>query len=346
VSIHIINPLLDSRWDDLVARHPRASAFHQRGWLEALARTYGHKPLVLTTASAGEALSNGVVLCHVSSWITGTRLVSLPFTDHCEPLLNEISEYEEVSNWLRAECDRQRWKYVELRPLLQAGGASYGLQPSRSCYFHELDLGPSLQQLFRTLHKDCIQRRIRRAEREGLSHEVGRSEELLDEFYRLLLITRRRLQLLPQSRAWFRNLLECMGDKIQIRVVRKDSTPTAAMLTLRHRSSVIYKYGCSDRTFHSLGVMPLLFWRLIEESKASGAEVIDFGRSDLESKGLITFKERFGTTRRLVTYYRYPSTVRGATATSWDLHAVRQFFSILPDVVCCTAGRILYRHIG
>ena len=261
VNINIINPLSDNRWDDLVARHPRASAFHQRGWLEALARTYGYKPLALTSADAGEPLSDGIVLCRVSSWITGTRLVSLPFSDHCEPLLNDPGHFLEFTNWLRAKCDRQRWKYFELRPLLRVHSANCGLYPSRSYCFHELDIRPSSEQIFRGLHKDCIQRRIRRAEREGLFYEVGRSEQLADEFYRLLLITRRRHQVLPQPRAWFRNLGECMGDKIQIRLVRKDATPIAAILTLRHQLSVVYKYGCSDKKFHNLGAMPLLFWK-------------------------------------------------------------------------------------
>jgi hypothetical protein len=44
VNIHTTNPLSDSHWDDLVARHPRASAFHQWGWLEALSRTSGEGP--------------------------------------------------------------------------------------------------------------------------------------------------------------------------------------------------------------------------------------------------------------------------------------------------------------
>ncbi|MGC1628409.1 MAG: hypothetical protein WA735_16235, partial [Candidatus Acidiferrales bacterium] len=60
VGIHTLNPLEDSRWDDLVARHPRASAFHQRGWLQALARTYGYEPVVLTTSSPIAELKNGL----------------------------------------------------------------------------------------------------------------------------------------------------------------------------------------------------------------------------------------------------------------------------------------------
>jgi hypothetical protein len=345
VNIHITNPLSDSRWDDLVARHPHASAFHQRGWLEALSRTYGYQPLVLTSTPADKPLSDGIVLCRVSSWITGTRLVSLPFADHCDPLLNDLAELCEFTNWLRAERDCQRWRYVEIRPLSRIQDEDHGLQPSQSFCFHELDLTPGLEQIFRGLHKDSIQRRILRAEREGLWYEAGRSERLVEEFYRLLLITRRRHHLLPQPRLWLKNLVECMGDNIEIRVARKDTTPIAAMLTLRHRSSVIYKYGCSDEKLHNLGGMPFLFWKLIEESKALGVAKIDFGRSDLDQESLITFKDKFGATKKLLNYYRYPKATEGKSA-GWDRHGIRRFFSVLPDAVSATAGRILYRHIG
>jgi CelD/BcsL family acetyltransferase involved in cellulose biosynthesis len=346
VTIQVLDPLADSRWDDLVLRHPEASAFHARGWLQALARTYGYEPLALTSASADQPLKDGVALCRVSSWLTGARLVSLPFADHCELLLDDLGESLEFMNWLRTDCDRQRWKYIEIRPLSEIQDGAYGLHPSRSYCFHELDIRPNLEEIFRGFHKDSIQRKIRRAEKEELSYETGRSKQLLDEFYRLVLITRRRHQLLPQPRAWFENLIECMGDKVHVRVARKGGTPISAMLTLRHRSSVIYKYGCSDERFHNLGGMPFLFWRLIEESKTSGAERIDFGRSDLDNGGLIAFKDKFGTTRRPLTYYRYPYTEKGELTKSRRTEVARQFLSFLPDAVCSQAGKLLYRHMG
>jgi len=345
VDINCINPLSDSRWNDLVARHPHASAFHNRGWLEALSRTYGYESFVLTSTPANQPLNDGVVFCRVSSWITGTRLVSLPFSDHCDPLLNDLAELREFSSWLRLKRDSERYKYIEIRPLSQIADEDREFQWSQSYCFHELDLTPSLEQIFRKLHKDSIQRRIQRAEREGLVYEAGRSERLVNEFYRLLLITRRRHHLLPQPRLWLKNLVECMRDNIEIRVARKESTPIAAMLTLQHRSSVIYKYGCSDEKFHNLGGMPFLFWKLIEESKTSGAEKVDFGRSDLNQRTLIAFKDKFGATKKLLHYYRYPK----ATETGrrrWDGRILRQFFSILPDSVSTTAGKVLYRHIG
>ena len=346
MKINILDPLVDRRWDQLVASHPSASVFHDRGWLNALARTYGYQPLVITTANASEALENGIVLCRVSSWITGTRLVSLPFSDHCEPLLENLGQLPEFLAWLRKECDLQAGRYVELRPASGNLIGGCGLEPSCSYWFHELDLRQTLDQLFRHLHDNSIRRKVLRAEREGLSYEAGQSTRLFDEFYGLLRATRRRHRLLPQPRSWFRNLLEFMGDKLQIRVARKNGAPIAAMLTLQHKSSVVYKYGCSDKRSHSLGGMPFLFWRLVEESKARGASKIDFGRTDLNNKGLIIFKDRFGTSKKLITYYRHSQTRSPGVANLSNSRVVQNFLSFLPQAVSSTAGRLLYRHMG
>ena len=83
-----IEPLKDLRWEPFLARHPRASVFHSSAWLAALHRTYGFQPIAYTTSSAGEDLENAMVFCRVESWLTGRRLVSLPFSDHCEPLVD------------------------------------------------------------------------------------------------------------------------------------------------------------------------------------------------------------------------------------------------------------------
>ena len=315
VNLQVIRPLSDSRWEELAARHPRASVFHQRGWLEALHRTYGYEPLAITSAPPGAPLQDAVVLCRVSSWLTGTRLVSLPFADHCEPLWDVSPGSANPLEWLPPECERQHCKYVEVRPLSSEAGREANLQPSRSYCFHQLDIHPEESQLFAGLHKSSIQRAIRRAECEPLAYESGGSPVLQQEFYRLLLSTRRRHRIPPQPRAWFTNLVQSMGENVLIRVARNNGKAIAAIFTLRHGSTVVYKYGCSDERFHSLGGMSLLFWRMIQESKADGAATIDLGRSDLDNQGLITFKDRWGASKSTLTYYRYPA-LRRAAATS------------------------------
>lgn len=345
MQLYLTDPLADSRWDDLVSRHPSASAFHRRGWLQALAQTYGYEPWVLTSTPEGQSLNDGILFCRVSSWITGTRFVSLPFTDHCEPLLQPGSDLRDYIAWLIEKRDHERWKYFELRPLTpqQEPGASHA---GRSFVFHKLDLRLPPEQIFRNLHKDSIQRKIRRAEREKLSYETGRSQQLLDEFYRLVLITRKRLQVLPQPRKWFANLREHMGENLQIRIARKNGVAIAGLLSLRHRSSVIYKYGGSDKKFHNLGGMPFLFWKLIEESKAEGAEQIDFGRTELTNRGLITFKNRLGAARTQLTYQRYSRGEAAGPVAQWDWRATKYVVAHLPNSLSYAAGRMLYRHMG
>jgi CelD/BcsL family acetyltransferase involved in cellulose biosynthesis len=341
-----IDPLTDTRWDDLVACHPRASAFHRRGWLEALKHTYGYTPLVLTSASAGEPLTDGIVACRISSWLTGTRLVSLPFADHCDPLFGESSEELKASARLVEEFTGQHYKYLEFRPMRAWASLQNQFLPFESFYFHELDLRPSLGQLFKGLHKDSIRRKIRRAEKEQLSYEAGRTGELIQAFYNLQMITRKRHHLPPQPKSWFQNLVKHMGEDVHIRVARKNGVAIAAILTLRHRSTVIYKYGCSDGAFHQLGGMPFLFWKVIEESKASGAERLDFGRSEMDNEGLIAFKDKFGTTKRTLTYFRYPGKKKKQKYLHEDSRFMRRMLCMVPDGVLSAVGRALYKHIG
>lgn len=342
----MINPLTDSRWNDLVANHPRASAFHTRGWLEALARNYGYDPFAITSSPADRPLSDGIVVCRVASWITGKRLVSLPFSDHCEPLVNDPGDLFQFARWLRTECDSQRWRYVELRPLTIDPGGEGDLKESARYWFHELDLEPTVQQLFQRLHRECIRRKIRKAEQSHLSYQVGNSEQLVNDLYRLVLITRKRHRLLPQPRKWFQSLARAMGPNLQIRLVRKDDVATAGMITLRHRSTIIYKYGFSDAKFHHLGVMPFLFWHLIQESKSAGLEKIDFGRSDPDQDGLIIFKDRLGAEKRSISYFRYSRTSQKQRSTVLNSETIRELLSVLPGPLASTAGRFVYRHVG
>jgi len=345
MDLRIIDPLTDPRWAALTATHPKASVFHQKAWLEALARTYRYKLLAVTSTPLDEPLRDGIALCEVASWITGTRAVSLPFSDHCQPLVSDDVQLSDFLQRLISESAPRHWKYVELRPRW-LDGSKQQFSASQSFCFHKLDLTQPIDRLFQNLHRDSIQRKIHRAEREGVRYETG-SSELLDDFYGLLLMTRKRHRVPAQPRAWFQNLLQGFGENAQIRIARKDEIPIAAIFTLRHRSSVVYKYGCSDEKWHNLGGMPFLFWKLIEESKASGAEELDFGRSDLDNEGLVMFKDRFGTERTSLTYFRYPCVKETRTAASaWTRRSAGRLFSIVPNALMPAVGRIVYRHIG
>jgi CelD/BcsL family acetyltransferase involved in cellulose biosynthesis len=352
VSVYRIQPLSDPRWDEFLGRHPLATVFHTSAWLRALHQTYGFEPVVFTTSAPGLDLHNGLPATRVKSWLTGDRLVSLPFSDHCDPLIDTDAEEEAILNAVEQEALEQRLRYVEMRPLHPLRDLTNAMHRSEYAYsFHEIDLRPDLNTLFRNCHKDSTQRKITRAQREGLIYEEGRSAALLDSFYDLLMITRRRHQIPPQPRKWFENLIECFGDALKIRVAFKDNQPTAAILTLRYKDCLVYKYGCSDAQFNNMGGMHLLFWKSIQEAKHEGATVFDLGRSECENKGLITFKDRWGAQRFELLYSRFVKSPHssdsfrtGGDKSSYEF--AKRGFARLPDSIQRTIGNLLYRHIG
>ena len=78
----------------------------------------------------------------------------------------------------------------------------------------------------------------------------------------------------------------------------------------------------------------------------AGAEQVDLGRTDFDNAGLVEFKDRFGATRRQITYFRYSETAMKKGLVASYLPATRRIFSVLPDALSSRFGQLLYRHIG
>jgi CelD/BcsL family acetyltransferase involved in cellulose biosynthesis len=338
-----IDPLQDPRWPSLVRDHPCSSIFHTCGWLEALRRTYHFRPAALVTLDSQDDLSDALVFCRANSWLTGRRLVSVPFSDHCDPLLGSENALPVLIAGLLEAARESNCKYIELRPALELPWTPPDFHKTQAFYLHRLDLRPGASAVFRNFHPDCIQRKIRRAERQNLQVEEGRDTNIVQSFYRLLLRTRRRHGLPPQPITWFHNLVECLGDSLHIRLAYKDATAIAGILTLEHRKTLVYKYGASDERFHNLGGIPCLFWHAIQDAIDRGFEVMDMGRSDIDNPGLIAFKDHWGAHADLITYWTYPEGLP-YQKNVWKGTLVRRLCSSAPDVALRIAGTLFYKH--
>jgi len=305
--------------------------------------------VVFTTSRLGEPLQDGVVFCRVKSWLVRPRLVSLPFSDHAEPLVSGQENLLNLLTFLAKGTAEGKWMSVELRPpyASQSFANWSNFQNGLQFVLHSLNLQPNLSCLFRRLNKDCIQRKIRKAVREGLRYEEGRSEEHLRKFFRLSVMTRRRKSLPPPPFAWFQNVAHCLGEHAKIRVATtKNGELAGAVFSVHYKDTLLFKYGASDARFHSLGTMPFLLWQAIEEAKNSGATQFDFGRSEIANLGLIRFKDHFGAKQSVLTHKVFPGMAWEAGTDSWGLRCAKRVFSILPENALVLAGKLIYPHIG
>ncbi|MGA9882417.1 MAG: GNAT family N-acetyltransferase [Candidatus Acidiferrales bacterium] len=349
-NLHRFDALEDNRWTELVEQHPQASVFHSVAWLRALRDTYGYKPIGFTWSSPVERLQDAMLFCEVDSWLTGRRLVSLPFSDHCDSLVQDTQNALALLSAVQNTVSESQWRYVEIRPLHCGELVGPAWHTSASYCFHRLDLRPALGTLFRNFHQSSIQRKIRRAEREGLTYRESSGRFLLDPFYRLLVVTRKRHYIPPQPRNWFVNLLQNFGDALKIRLAFKGDRAVAGMLTIRHKDTLFYKYGGSDTQYHRLGAMHLLYWNAIQDAKNQGLAALDLGRSDAGQTGLITFKSRWGAEARPLNYHRFSPS--GNSAHAFDpaggikMLAIKRLCSLAPAFLLPSIGNLLYKHIG
>lgn len=140
--------------------------------------------------------------------------------------------------------------------------------------------------------------------------------------------------------------MRSFGKDLEISVAYVEGKPVSGLLSIRLKQTLFLKYGGSNSEFHATGCIPYLYWHAIERAKSEGAEMVDFGRSEITAKSLITFKDRWGAMNSPLIYYRLQKSSKLPTANGIGAEFAKRVFSVLPDSCLSAAGRILYRHIG
>jgi hypothetical protein len=339
----IINPTEIESWDDQVKGLPGSSFFHGRAWAKVLADSYGYRPVYFTEREG--SLAAVIPMMEVSSFLTGKRAVSLPFTDYCEPLVPHTEVSKVLFEAIIQEGRNRQWKYIELR-----GGADFlGDGPASAWFYrHTLDLTPGDAKLFKSL-RDSTRRNIKKAEKEGVEVRFGNSPEALREFYRLNCLTRREHGLPPQPWRFFANLHEQILSKEMgsMALAYFRGNAIAANVYLHSNGQAIYKYGASDKMHQNLRAANLVMWEAIKRYAGEGVKSLCFGRTEPGNEGLRQFKSGWGTDEQVINYYRYDlaanAFVPGKEIVS---NRANQVFSNLPIAALKIIGGMLYRHVG
>jgi len=341
--MRVVDPLRDRTWDHLVALHHDADCFHTTAWARVLHQTYKHRPFYLQF-SRGHRLAALIPLMEVRSPFTGRRGVCLPFSDSCEPLIFDLDAVDLVRNRVVSFARERRWKHVEIR-----GGKWFQLASSSAAEFygHTLDLLRHMRDLT-DYFDSSVRRAIRKAERSNVSVAVGRNRQVIDDFYRLHVQTRRRHGLPPQPASFFLNIYKHIikpGLGFTV-LAQHESRPIAAAIFFRFGKNALYKFGASDEKFQEFRANNLVMWHGIQFLARAGAERLHFGRTDCENDGLRRFKLSWGTKEETIGYFRVDPSGRECLAPAGqDFTFHKRIFGRLPFVFNRLAGSMIYPHL-
>lgn len=349
-----IDPVMDPRWDRFVESHPLGMVYHMSGWKRAVETNFPHIKghYLALTDGAGDAIRAGFPLYEVRSWLTGKRLVSIPFASVCDPLISSSSDFAILFEAALSLSRSLGITRVEIR--------TYKSQPlvrdarlGRSGLYklHYLPLGQGPEELWRKFHRSCVRQKIQRASSSNLTLKIVENKTDLHAFYRLYVATRKRLCLPPQPRAFLESLWDAFSPENRISVLLglKDGKPISGLLLFKFQDRVSAEYGVSDQAYWDLSPNHFLFWEAIQSACREGRKVFDFGRTSPWNRELIEFKERWGACSADMVEFSCPcpgpreSVIRENTA---PYRMVRGLFQYVPETIFERVGGYCYRHLG
>jgi CelD/BcsL family acetyltransferase involved in cellulose biosynthesis len=341
----VVLELGDPRWRDFVATHPAATPFHHPDWTRLITDCYGFRGFALATRDSAGAIRAGMPVVEVRHLGGAPKWVSLPYTDYCPPLASSKEEQEDLAAALEQASRAAGVRRTEVRAPL--AGCCSATQPT--AFRHVLPLARDPAEVHAGFRRDHAQH-IRSAERKGLTvRQATGPEDLVGTFYRLHLLTRRRLGVPVQPRRFFRMLWK---DVIStglgsVLIVEAAAQPIAAAVFLTWNGTVIYKFSASDASAWKLYPNHLLSWHAIRAACEQGHQWFDFGRTDIGNEGLRHFKLSWGAVEEPLFYGRVGAAPGPApSAEGMASRALRRVIRRGPLLLCRAVGEGLYRYVA
>ncbi len=212
----------------------------------------------MLTVSSSSSTDGGMAALPVA--LFRRRVVSLPFTDSCEPLFGASREPGALADELAALRVARRLASIEVRGDVPAK-AGHRVPAG---YRHELALQDDYAATAAGFSKSKVGRKLRRADREGVAvRRTTTTRSLLEDFYPLHVATRRRLGVPVQPRRFFTELGERMIETglgfTLVAEVGGEVTCSAVFLIWNGR--MIYKFSASERSHGDVGASQASFER-------------------------------------------------------------------------------------
>lgn len=341
--ITVVNPINNPLWHKLVQCHRYTSVFHTPEWLRVLFDTYQFDiRAVIKTNSAGQPVA-GIPYCLLNDH-RGKRIVSMPFSDFSDALVQSLDEWCELIEPLIDEnCT------IITRPL-------HNTIPLRDNRFvltdrakwHGIDLQPDLDTLWDSLHASA-RRAIRKSQREGVRVRVAEPDELRKFFDLHLEVRKYKYNLVAQPYQFFEHIRDNFIETEQgvIFLAEIDDTVIGSLFFLACKDVFTYKFSATSQDELAYRPTDILLWEAMQYGKAHGFKLLDLGLSDWDQDGLIRFKRKYAGEEKTISFLHYtpPNYVTPPNGFGTTLSSLTDLFTRadVPDEVTEEAGNILYR---
>lgn len=332
-------------WGQSLARHRFGSLFSSPPWIEAISRTYGFE-IVAAVSGSGSNADAAVLFSHIQD-LRGNRIVCLPFSDYCDPLVGDSDVWNELVEPLllieapiRMRCLRNSLPSRDPRFILYKRAKWHGVNLARAENELWAGLAPEARQSIRhACRKEVVVRESKSLEDMRLFHQMH------------LRLRKSKYRLLAPPFALFENIQKIFSrdDRATLLIAEHSGEPLAGIFLLRWQDVLYYKFNASFD--YSYRPNELLLWRAMLLGHHLGLATLDLGLSDIEQPGLVRYKRKFATEEREISFFEWlPRDVqdpRAVEASETLSHVTRLLTDpSVPDEITRAAGERFYRFFA
>jgi hypothetical protein len=350
--VKLVDPLSDVRWDLFVENHPHGTIYQHSSWMRVIDLTYRHvRPLCFVIEDKDFNIQAAIPCFIVKSMLTGTRIVSLPFSSYCDPLVGNERDLTTLVDRIIKELEVISASYYELRAFRQVDLVKESrLKAHNYSKIHILDIRDGFEKVKQGFHKDCIVRSVKKAMRCGVTVRQGSSEQDLQDFYSIHARTRKQQGFPIQPYRFFRNMWQILHPQgyLTLLLAELNKKTIAAAVLFKFKNTVFFEHGASLPKYLPVRPNHLTLWTAIEMACSERYAYFDFGKTPPENKGLLDFKRRWGAEMYDLPCFYYPE-IKGAMSLEQSNLKYRLLKSVarhMPLPLARVMGEIAYHHLG
>ena len=347
-TIKIIDPSTDTRWDQFVDNHPFGWIVHLSSWKTVLEKSFPHMKghyLALIDPTDNE-IRGALPLFELRSWLTGNRIVSLPFATLCDPLISDQRDFKILLEATIHYARKKSFSPIDIH-LFRAAPMIIGMEHINSNLYktHQLLLNNDPDKTKKSFSRN-IRRLIESFEKSDLRLRIGESEDDVLLFHQLYSKTRKRLGLPSQPYIFLQHIFRVFSPQKQVMLLLAENKgkTIGGLVVFKYKERTSSEFLASEIEYRHLNIDAFLYWNAINISCREGFKIYDFGRTACNNVPLSEFKRRWGTTELELPEYSNPPIFAKESTTAYKL--IQILCKNSPTPVFKSLSWFCYRHLG
>jgi CelD/BcsL family acetyltransferase involved in cellulose biosynthesis len=279
--------------------------------------------------------------------IRGDRIASLPFCDRADPMLEDGAS---PGGWTGLADDALA---TDIPLTMRCFSDSPAVTDPRlravgEAAWHGTPLGCTENELYQRI-SSTSRRNLKAADRNNVRVVASTELDGVHAFHRLhVRLRKNKYRLLAQPVEFLERIWQHFtGDDAVITLLAEvDGEIAAGAMYLVWGNTLYYKFGASLAEYLPMRPNDALYWSALKLALGRGLGSVDWGISDLDQPGLVSYKRKWASEERRVVTLRGGPDPTPKTEVGAMLGELTRLFTeeSVPDEIAAMAGALLYRH--